>query len=279
MTCCPDTDGDVLRLLQDAVTSLPVSGLDLWWLPLPPPAQAPLLQQYAHCLSAEELQRLQSRRVAKGQLQFVFTRVMLRHLLSSYHPHILPAQWLISKSASGRPCLSPAQSPLSFNLTHSDDCLIIAFSQCADPGVDIESLSRVSDVDAVARRYFSAAEYAQLQQRQGAAREEYFYRLWTLKEAAVKASGLGLAKGLQQFEFSEPGTQAFAHNTSYAQFSFWSACIEGSVVAAALMSDEAAQLLSVAPTCRRFDWPDTLNIMQPAWSRSYSKNSSTNLEP
>lgn len=265
--------------LQLPEISLPVSGLDLWWIPVPQIDAGSLLQVYPDCLSSEEHQRLRSRSVAKGQRQFVFTRVMLRHLLSAYHPELSPGQWLIGRTASGRPHLSRKQSQLSFNLTHSDDCLIIAFSQYAEPGIDLELLSREADVEGIAKRFFSGDEYAQLQQCSSVVRDEFFYRLWTLKEAAVKASGLGLAKGLRQFEFSQPGTGRFTHSTRCAAFSFWSARVDSAVVAAALMHRGTVPVPGITPVSRYFQWPDTVKDIYPDWDRSQSRNSSTNLEP
>lgn len=259
--------------------ALPASGLDVWWVPLPEIAVEKLLADYSANLSAEEHQRMQLRRLPKGQFQYVFTRVVLRQLLSAYHPSIAPGQWLINKSASGRPYLSQDQTPLSFNLTHCDDCLIFAFSQFADPGVDVELLSRKTDFDGVAKRYFSYQEYSELNSLVATDRTELFYRLWTLKEAAVKASGAGLANGLRQFAFSQPGTESFVHESRSGHFRFWSTSYERHVVSVALMLRQRNQALEIKPVSRRLRWPDIICDISPDWTESQSRNSSTNLEP
>lgn len=265
---------------------LPVSGLDIWWVPLPQIDYKTLLASYSDCLSTEEHERLQSRRLPKGQLQFVFTRVVLRHLLTAYHPEIARELWQVGRSESGRPHLLQEQTSLSFNLTHTDDCLVFAFSQYADPGVDVELLSRTIVFDEVAKRYFSMPEYNELQRLSEAERPEFFYRLWTLKEAAVKASGLGLAKGLHRFRFGQPGHEFFSHQIDDAgmevlkgNFRFWSACFRGHVIAAALMSQPGIALPDIRPVSRSFTWPDGISTVKPHWVESQSRNSSTNLEP
>lgn len=285
MICCPESD----TLPQLPVLPLPLTGLDLWWVPLPTLDQAALLAGAGRCLSAEEQQRLQSQRLPKGQFQFLFTRVMLRHLLSAYHPELLPAQWHIGKAASGRPQLAPEQTPLSFNLTHSHDGLLFAFSQFADPGIDVEWLLRQVEVEGIAQRYFLPDEYAEINavaEADLSVQPELFHRFWTLKEAAVKASGLGLARGLAHFHFSQPGTAAFSHQLVAAapqvlarDFGFWSARHEDYVLAVALMAAAGSKLPEVEPLCRQFSWPGAVSTLALDWSASQSRNSSTNLEP
>ncbi|MDP2127178.1 MAG: 4'-phosphopantetheinyl transferase superfamily protein [Pseudohongiella sp.] len=265
----------------------PSSGLDIWWVPLPELDYEKLLTGYVDCLSPEELHRLQSRRLPKGQFQFLFTRVALRHLLSAYHPLIAPGEWLVYRSGSGRPYISQAQTPLSFNLTHTHDCLIFAFSQYADPGVDVEKLSRATEFEGIAKRYFSIQEYSEFLELPETERIVFFYRLWTLKEAAVKASGLGLARGLRRFQFSQrQGRDSLTdlidvtdQEEMRGKFQFWSARFRDHVIAAALVSQPGAILPDISPVSRSLIWPGTISGIDPGWIKSQSRNSSTNLEP
>jgi 4'-phosphopantetheinyl transferase len=262
-----------------------VGGLDIWWVHLPDIEYQVLFDCYASCLSQQEYQRLQSRRLPKGQFQFLFTRIVLRHLLSAYHPLIAPVQWQVNRSESGRPYLLTAQTPLSFNLTHTNDCLVFAFSQFADPGIDVECLSRAVEYENIAQRYFATQEYCELKQLPKAEQVEFFYRLWTLKEAAVKASGLGLARGLRQFQFSQPSAKSLSHLISTdseklaGDFRFWSACFQGYVLGAALSAQSNKPLPDIAPVSRRLSWPDVSADINLNWLTSQSRNSSTNLEP
>jgi 4'-phosphopantetheinyl transferase len=69
-------------------------------------------------------------------------------------------------------------------------------------GVDIEDTTRRTDVEAIAQRYFAPSERRDLAQ----AGRERFYELWTLKEAYLKARGLGIAAALEKIAFElEPG--------------------------------------------------------------------------
>ena len=180
---------------------LPTAQVDVWLVPAVANG-ADMEKTALSWLSADEQMRLDSRRLPKGRAMFLLTRAVLRRLLSAYCPDIAPQDWQLGRSAEGRPCvLGPVPAP-SFNLTHTDDTLVLAFTTHGEPGVDIEPLNRQLDAGALARRYFSVAEYQALVALPLAQQQDHFLRLWTLKEACVKANGKGLAQSLRHFEFA-----------------------------------------------------------------------------
>jgi 4'-phosphopantetheinyl transferase len=71
-----------------------------------------------------------------------------------------------------------------------------------DVGVDVERVDRRVDEADIAGRFFAARESSALARLDGAARRERFFDLWTLKEALVKALGVGLAQRLDAIAFS-----------------------------------------------------------------------------
>ncbi|MBC54544.1 MAG: hypothetical protein CMQ34_11995 [Gammaproteobacteria bacterium] len=181
--------------------TLPDAHVDVWLVPAVPDT-ASVAQLAGSWLSDEEQARLESRRLPKGRAMFLLTRAVLRRLLSAYRPDIAPQDWQLGRSAEGRPCvLGPVPAP-SFNLSHTDDTLMLAFTGLGQPGIDIEQLDRQVDADALAQRYFSAAEHQALLSLPLALQGDRFLRLWTLKEACVKANGQGLAQALRHFEFA-----------------------------------------------------------------------------
>ncbi|HWK55182.1 MAG TPA: 4'-phosphopantetheinyl transferase superfamily protein, partial [Hyphomicrobiales bacterium] len=68
-------------------------------------------------------------------------------------------------------------------------------------GVDVEHALREVAAEALTARFFAPEELQALQSLPEADRNEYFFRLWTLKEAYVKALGLGLRIPLDSFVF------------------------------------------------------------------------------
>jgi 4'-phosphopantetheinyl transferase len=144
-------------------------------------------------LDEAELARAARFRVAEPRRQFVITRGALRLLLARHLAR--PAQALrFATGAHGKPfaMVDGAPSSVAFNVSHSAGRGLIAIAR-APVGVDIEFLGREADFGLVAKGVLTAAEQAALQRRGGAERAKLFYRLWTQKEALIKAKGTGFA--------------------------------------------------------------------------------------
>jgi 4'-phosphopantetheinyl transferase len=95
-----------------------------------------------------------------------------------------------------------AGSPLRFNISHSGALAVIALALGAEVGVDVE-LPRVRRSDAIARRFYAPAEIERLfaEPDQGR-RADAFFRLWTCKEAFLKATGEGLSRSTRSYEIA-----------------------------------------------------------------------------
>jgi len=101
---------------------------------------------------------------------------------------------------NGRPHIADAPN-LSFSFSSCRLGMLGAWSTTYGIGVDIEDPKRELDAIQLARRFFSAAEADAIRELVGVERTETFFRLWTLKEAALKSIGEGLPYGLDAFEF------------------------------------------------------------------------------
>jgi 4'-phosphopantetheinyl transferase len=175
---------------------------DIWLLPLPDMPYEQLLDREGHVMTDSEVAQLQNKRLPKGKHMYAFTRIALRHVLSRYETHVDPGQWRFTRQGAGKPTIAYPESRLRFNLTHADDMLVIVVSDHAEVGVDVEDRQRDVDVMALARRYYQPDEIQALaQQGDEQAQRLTFLTLWTLKEAAVKATGQGLSKALRDFSF------------------------------------------------------------------------------
>ncbi|WP_340379027.1 4'-phosphopantetheinyl transferase superfamily protein [Streptomyces sp. SS7] len=93
-----------------------------------------------------------------------------------------------------------------FSVTHSGDVVGVAVCRGARVGLDVEEADTVLDVDAAARTALSARESAALYALPPDARGPAFLRIWTRKEAVLKALGVGLRAPLRQLEVSAPDT-------------------------------------------------------------------------
>lgn len=135
-----------------------------------------------------------------GQLRFA-RRFYLRLLLGAYLG--LPGKAVrINRSNRGKPVLDATvhAEGLHFSMAKSEDRLLLGFATSCQLGVDLEPQQRKAFRPlGVARRYFSAAEYAALAGLEPARLDAAFLRTWACKEAVVKASGEGIANQLCRF--------------------------------------------------------------------------------
>lgn len=125
-----------------------------------------------------------------------------------------PAAFGFAAGAHGKPAalLHGRPAGLAFNLSHTNGLVGVAVASVPGLplGFDLEPVDRRAPME-VARRYFTDAEIAWLDGLPEAARAEGFFRLWTLKEAFIKATGKGLTQDLSSFWFGvDPPAIAFA---------------------------------------------------------------------
>lgn len=155
-------------------------------------------------LGPDERARAERFKVERPRRQFVITRGALRRLLADRLGR--PAAALaFGAGPHGKPFLIADGEPsgLHFNVSHSAGRGLVAIGAAA-VGVDIECLERNADFDLVARGVFTAVEQTALGARAGAERVALFFRLWTVKEALIKARGSGFAYPPARFEVPEP---------------------------------------------------------------------------
>jgi len=144
-------------------------------------------------LDEEERARAARFRVAQPRRQFVISRGALRLLLARHLAR--PAHALsFATGPHGKPfvVVDGAPSHVEFNVSHSAGRGLIAIAH-APVGVDIEFLGREADLELVAKGVLTAAEQAALRCKAGAEGAKLFFRLWTQKEALIKAKGTGFA--------------------------------------------------------------------------------------
>lgn len=152
-------------------------------------------------LSADEAARSRRFVSESDRREFLIAHAFVRTVLSKY-ADVLPSAWRFAPDPKGRPAIVNAGSPpLEFNLSHTKGLAACVVARVREVGVDVEDLGRRTAAESVAGAYFSPDEVAALEAQPPDRRGERFLELWTLKEAYVKARGLGLALPLQRFSF------------------------------------------------------------------------------
>jgi len=135
---------------------------------------------------------------------FIKSRALLRAVLAR-ELGIAPARIRLRSGPYDKPELADDAADLHFNVSHSFGMALVAIHS-RPTGVDVEHVDEHTDWVDVARELFSAAEQSQLSRADSAAeRVRQFFRIWTKKEALLKAMGLGFAMEPRTLDVAEPG--------------------------------------------------------------------------
>lgn len=174
------------------------------WIAEPEKITEPrLLERYLALLDSSERDRRLRFHFERHRQQFLVSHAMVRLCLSRYAP-VRPEAWSFTLNAHGRPDV--AGHRLRFNLSHTDGMAICAVALDVEVGADVEDTQRRGETVELADRFFAPAEAAALRALPVERQRERFFELWTLKEAYIKARGMGLYLPLEQFAFElRPG--------------------------------------------------------------------------
>jgi 4'-phosphopantetheinyl transferase len=155
------------------------------------------IERLARYLCPDEREKAARFHFQRDHDRFVAARALLRLQLGAFL-HRDPKTLLFDYTSYGKPFIKNCR--IEFNLSHSGDWVLFAFSHSAEIGVDIEQIRPLPDMPDVARQNFSAAEFALWQAASAWDRTQAFYRCWTRKESFIKAIGEGLSCPLDSFE-------------------------------------------------------------------------------
>jgi 4'-phosphopantetheinyl transferase len=160
-------------------------------------------EQFGHCwrmLDTFEQAYAKSLKNELQQKRYIEVHGRLRQLLSGILNQA-PEKLLIEKTAFGKPYLAEHPEQV-FNLSHSANDYMIGIGLNCQIGVDIEHCKARADFSGLAKKCFAEEEIQYWNGLPEDQKATVFYRLWTRKEAFVKAVGRGLALGLKDCVFN-----------------------------------------------------------------------------
>lgn len=148
-------------------------------------------------LTLDERHRLNRFRNISDRARFLIGRSLMRYGLRTlfgiergeldFGPH-------------GKPQLADsAHADITVSLSHSVNVVACAFARNASIGLDVEAMGNHEDIATAGSQHLAADERAYLRRLPTHQQNEVFVRLWTLKEAVAKATGLGLQLSLDSF--------------------------------------------------------------------------------
>jgi phosphopantetheinyl transferase len=171
--------------------------IDIWSAPIPHNPQ----KDWAFMLNEADEAELNLLPFGRDQRLFVAGRALMRMALCDK----LGSEWRdlrLHHDSLGRPLVS--DSDLSVSMSFSADHVCVAFSGDGDIGIDIERCDPIEDLPELMAYVCAEAERSWLNQLPLMERLVAFYQLWTLKEAGLKALGIGFRQEPAQFEFACP---------------------------------------------------------------------------
>lgn len=178
---------------------------------------------------------------------FLLGRAMARTLVARALG--IGPDWAWREGPRGRPAID---APVSFNIAHSHGLVVCGLSTRGDIGVDVECRHRAAIDRQLVRRFCAPAEVVDIEGRGEDGWRDRFLQHWTLKEAYLKARGLGIAVHLSDLSFAIGPDRidvAFLGSLSGADphWHFWLHALDGRHYVAAAVGARDRPAFALAP--------------------------------
>lgn len=196
-----------------SLQALTSNNIDLWTIN-PSKLSTQSVNWLSDMLSPTELESVQRYKHKTAQHTALVTRSICRLVLAQY-TSTPPSSLSFIRNAHGKPELEHNANRIRFNLSHNNQQIILAVCVDDDIGCDIEDPTRKVSIEPITRRYFAPQEHQAICALEGPAQKERFFEVWTLKEAFVKATGVGISLGLDTFYFEKNKTLAIENQLTY----------------------------------------------------------------
>jgi 4'-phosphopantetheinyl transferase len=173
---------------------------------------------HTRLLNATESARHRSYRRPADRDRFTVGVALTRLVLGAHlgvPPDAVPIDRTCARcgAAHGRPRLATSAA-IDFSVSHSGDAIALAITagggggEARRVGLDVELMDPATATEAPVDVVLSAAEHLSYRRLDAAERPAAFFRYWVRKEAALKATGDGLAVPMTQLTMSAPDQPA-----------------------------------------------------------------------
>lgn len=178
---------------------LPGSELQIWCASLN--ASPDELSRFSSLLSTDEKARAKKFYFERDSNRYTVGRGILRLLLGAYL-EMEASRIEFAYGQHGKPAVEIIfqNRILQFNLSHSNDQAVYIFGWDRSVGIDIEHIRPLQDADDFAEQFYSARERDLITSLSGENKWATFFKIWTCKEAFLKANGKGLTLPLDHAE-------------------------------------------------------------------------------
>jgi len=166
-------------------------------------------------LSPEEWLRASRFVFETDRRRFIFARGILRTILGRYLD-CPPAALRFTTGPNGKPSLAFPECALRFNVSHSEDLVLLAVAHRQEVGVDVEWMRENMPFEDLAEQWFDPRDAWQIRILSRPEKKRRFFESWTLLEAGVKATGAGLGRAWETLCPSRWSQFAFAPEEGFA---------------------------------------------------------------
>lgn len=157
-------------------------------------------------LSTREKARADRFAYARHRRRYTVAQAHLRRALGELRG-IHPARVRFRYGEHGKPFLNGG--PV-FNQSHSSERVMIGVAVEGRLGIDLEKIRTVRLMAEIAGKNFAPDEAALFRRTPDRERQHMFFRIWTCKEAFLKALGVGLTEPLRSFSVNPPRSRRSA---------------------------------------------------------------------
>ncbi|MFC1552285.1 4'-phosphopantetheinyl transferase family protein [Candidatus Latescibacterota bacterium] len=163
-------------------------------------------RSFKNILSPDEMKKADRLVIPEKRNQYTSSCSVLRQILS-YYLNTAPGELDFKYGPAGKPALSGAHSgTLPFNISHSHGKMLLGITAACEIGIDIEKINNSRLINKIASRRFTQPEMDFLRKCDPVECAQRFCRIWTRKEAVLKAAGTGLLFPMRNIDVSDMQT-------------------------------------------------------------------------
>jgi len=152
-------------------------------------------EQYAKLLPISRLNEALKFFYFKDRMSRLMARLLIRKAIIDTHGRSdLINDWEFS--VDKKPII---KTWMNFSISHSNDIVVVTFSECSKIGIDIEYTSSELEWKSIPD-YFVEEERELINVSKNP--KSRFFEIWTKKESILKGDGIGILKGLDKFNTS-----------------------------------------------------------------------------
>lgn len=171
--------------------------IEVFWSTYPLKDDFNFKGDYLDVLNTDEERRIFfSYKVPFKKIEFLYGRLLSKKIISN-KLNVEPSAVFFKKSELGKPYLDHVESELlsnynlNFNISHTENIVAIVISNDVQVGIDIETIKPINTTIISDSGVFSKAEIDYINFGKDLNKLKRFYKIWTLKEAFLKAKGTG----------------------------------------------------------------------------------------